>query len=231
MKNHYSFKQAKEKSGQLEYRGISDPLARFLFDQAALVPKNHAIVEIGSFFGYSTIFLAYGAMAGQQAKVHCIDPWGLPPSSKYSREKYTEGKQISEDTYTQFLRNIENASIADLVVAHRAYGHKFSKMWNPGVKIGLFFIDGDHSEWGAYADWYLYKKHLDDGATVVFHDYGHYEVASAIARIPGGVVKDPHVLGAGYKGNEAYAFRYHRDASKPIIELLHYWLLTLRKAR
>lgn len=207
-----TFEAALRQAQEARYHGISEPVARLLYASACDVPRHEAIVEIGSFVGYSTVFLGMGSRAGQGAMIHCLDAWGLPPSSMYSRDAYREKLAITNDTFAEFLTTITRAGVDGLVVPHQAYSHQYSRQWPAGMKIRLLFIDGDHSEWGAYADWYLYRPHLADGATVVFHDYGDPAVARAVRRIDRRMMGQGRTVGTGYQGREAFVFSYrHQD--------------------
>lgn len=205
-----TFEEALQKAQGVRYHGISEPVARVLYTSAQAVPRDEAIVEIGSFVGYSTIFLSMGSRAGQGARVHCLDAWGLPPSSAYSKDAYQEKLAITSETFEEFLGNMTRAGLEDLMVPHRAYSYAFSRSWPKAIRIGLLFIDGDHSEWGAYLDWFLYRPFLADGARVVFHDFGDPAVARAARRIEPDLIRDVQIVGTGYDGREALVFSYQR---------------------
>lgn len=191
------------------YHGISDALTRFLYEQASLVPSHQHIVEIGSFVGYSTIFLAGGGKAGFGAGVHCVDPWGLQPSSSYSAGEYADKLHIDDSVLKEFRGNIRRAGLEERVVEHRAYGHEEGLRWTRGPgSIGLLFIDGDHSEWGAFIDFHHWRAWLADNAYVVFHDFGDGQVTLACMRINRRCMRDARLVGSSYGGREALAFRY-----------------------
>ena len=221
-----TFEGAQRSASHVRYRGISDDVARLLYTSAQRAPKDQAILEIGSFVGYSTIFLGFGSRAGCGAVVHCLDAWGLPPSSTYSKEAYEEKCGIRHETFDEFLQNVQRAGVTDLVVPHRAYSTRYSRLWPVDLKIGLLFIDGDHSEWGAYADWFLYRPYLADGARVVFHDFGDPAVTRAVRRIDAHLIGDGRIVGTGYQGREALAFSYRRDDRPDWRGSMHYAALS-----
>ena len=225
-----TFEEAQRAASRVRYRGISDDVARLLYASAQRVPSGQAILEIGSFVGYSTIFLGFGSRSGSGARIHCLDAWGLPPSSAYSQDAYAEKLGIVHETFDEFRRNVQQAGFEDLVVPHRAYSYRYSRLWPVDLKIGLFFIDGDHSEWGAYADWFLYQPHLADGATVVFHDFGDPAVARAVRRIDHRAIRNARVTGSGYKGREAFVFTYRRVDGPSWRAVASYWHLSMWNA-
>ncbi|MBI2174003.1 MAG: class I SAM-dependent methyltransferase [Candidatus Omnitrophica bacterium] len=203
-----SFEEIIKIAARVRYRGISESVARLLYTVARAVPATQAIVEIGSFVGYSTAFLGFGAKSGFGAKVHCLDAWGLPASSLYSQDAYHDKLAINSSTLDEFLGNIRSFGLEEMIVTHRVYSYRFSELWPKEQLIGLLFIDGDHSEWGAFADWFLYRPYLADGATVIFHDYGDPAVERATRQVGPRFIKDARILGTGYKGREALALTY-----------------------
>ena len=225
-----TIEEALRVAATVRYRGISDQVARLLYASAQAVPPTQVIVEIGSCIGYSTIFLGFGSRNGAGARVHCLDAWGLPPSSAYSRDAYQEKLAIRYETFEEFLQNVRGAGLTDLVIPHRAYSHRYSRSWPGDLKIGLLFIDGDHSEWGAYADWFLYRPYLADGARVVFHDFGDPAVERAIRRIDSRAIRDGRVVGSGYKGREAFVFTYRHAGRSSWREAASYRQLCLWNA-
>ena len=75
---------------------------KLLFNLAKSCAGRGVIVEIGSWKGKSTIWLAKGSQAGQNAKVYAIDPHA--GTSEHRRQ----GK-IS--TFEEFERNISQAGV------------------------------------------------------------------------------------------------------------------------
>jgi predicted O-methyltransferase YrrM len=72
----------------LSKRRLPDREARALFGLAYAGPGEGAIVEIGSFIGRSTIYLAKGAMAAGRERVTAIDPHIIPPRSTERRRTW-----------------------------------------------------------------------------------------------------------------------------------------------
>ena len=101
MNNHkealekYSFEAAAEIVAEFSYKGVTEPLARQMYEWARQVGAEQAIVEIGCFVGCSTIFLGYGALSGKGTRLYCIDPWGLPASTEYSQNAYQPVDEVA----------------------------------------------------------------------------------------------------------------------------------------
>jgi predicted O-methyltransferase YrrM len=141
-------------AGQIE-GWLSEPQGRALYAAAAACSGRGAIVEIGSWKGRSTVWLAHGAaVAGQ--KVLAIDP------HVGSRE------DPHERTLDAFLANLERAgaaaSVEPLVMTS---AEAVRRIDGP---VELLFVDGDHSPEGARSDADRWLPRVMEGGTVMFHD-------------------------------------------------------------
>lgn len=134
---------------------LSDAQGRALFEAAASTTGRGLIVEIGSWKGRSTTWLAMGArLAGR--RVWAID------RHRGSRE------DPSADTSQEFLDNLQRAGVADVVDPLVMTSEEAAAQI--GDPIELLFIDGDHSNEGARRDAELWLPRLVEGGTVMFHD-------------------------------------------------------------
>ena len=133
---------------------LSDAQGEALF-AAASRPHPGAIVEIGSWQGRSTIWLAAGArFAGRH--VFAVD------LHEGSRE------DPSARTYDQFIENLRAADLLSVVtpLVMRSSA-AVSRVADP---VDLLFIDGDHSIAGARSDAEAWLPRVREGGTVMFHD-------------------------------------------------------------
>lgn len=118
-----------------------------------------SIVEIGSYIGGSSSFLASAA----KEKIgigYCIDTW--------KNEGMCEGLK---DSYNAFIRNTK--PYEDWIVPLRGKSVEMTKNFNKN--IDLLFIDGDHSYEAVKSDVEAWLPKLKEGAIVIFHDYGWAE--------------------------------------------------------
>jgi len=123
------------------------------------------IVEIGSYLGASAC--CFGAALKKQGFgcVYCVDTW--------ANDAMDDGKW---DTFAEFTAN--TAPFAQRIVPVRGMSADVaSRIREP---IDLLFIDGDHSYEGVKADWAAYAPLLAPGATVVFHDYVAWSIATSL---------------------------------------------------
>lgn len=121
------------------------------------------VVEIGSFLGASTTFLASALQ--NTSKVYCIDTW-MNDAMSYGQERDEQSDR--RDTYEEFLAN--TAGYKDCIIPLREKSNLAVSMLPSDLKIDLLFIDGDHSYDGVLSDWMTYSPLLADESIVIFHD-------------------------------------------------------------
>jgi predicted O-methyltransferase YrrM len=127
---------------------------------ASQVPADQAIVEIGSYTGKSSCFLAYGAERGNGVTVHCVDLWDL--GSQPNAHKYATATVL--ETFTARTAKLN-------VCPHKASSADAAAAWT-GPAVGLLFIDGMHTYEGVMADIGAWLPHMAPDGLVTFHDYG-----------------------------------------------------------
>jgi len=133
---------------------------RTLFDLARLCKGKGVIVEVGSWKGKSTIWLAHGSKQGPNAPVYAIDPH---TGSTQTQELIGQGY-----TYPEFEANIKKAGIEDIVVPLIMTSEEAVKEFQEPVE--LVFIDGDHSYEMVKLDFELWFPKLIMGGIMAFHD-------------------------------------------------------------
>jgi cephalosporin hydroxylase len=118
-------------------------------------------VEIGSYCGRSTVFLAEAA-ADAGVTVFAVDPHQGNPEMAPGRECHHPEVWTRENGSLSVLLD----SVADHpnVVPVVSTGHRFAES---GVRPGFVFIDADHSYQGCKADWELWSERCD---MIAMHD-------------------------------------------------------------
>lgn len=121
--------------------------------------KGAVLVEIGSYLGASSCFLAAAAHE-RDGILHCVDTW--------NNEGMTEGQR---DTWEEFCQN--TLPFSDKIISHRGKSTEIAKMFKS--KIDLMFVDGDHNYEMCKADIGAWLPHMKKGGILIMHDYGWAE--------------------------------------------------------
>jgi MMP 1-O-methyltransferase len=125
-----------------------------------------AIVEIGSWMGRSTAWLAAGSLARNRERVHAVDTFDGGPALK--KDDYPVLKEHGT-TYHAFEQNLERVGLIDHVEPVVSDSLAAAAQWDGGA-IRLLFIDGDHSYEAARADLEAWLPHVAPGGYIAFDD-------------------------------------------------------------
>jgi len=131
---------------------------------ASTVPVHLAIVELGSWKGKSTAWLASGSRVGQGAHVYAVDHW--VGSSEHQHLFWEPGAT----TFPEFESNMEWLGLGDIVTPITGKTAEVAKTWDKDV--GLLFIDAAHDYESVKADFLAWSPFVVAGGWVVFHDAG-----------------------------------------------------------
>lgn len=156
--------------------------ALFLY-RKAVECKGH-IIEIGSFQGKSTVFLALGARENGM-KVFAIDP---------HKDTYLhEGKY--KDSSSDYFKNLLNYDVRFNVDSYLDFSYNVNEKFHDGV-YSMLFIDGDHSYDSVKQDFELYFPKLRNGGLVCFHDYGniHWEGVTKFVNETKPILKEFNII-------------------------------------
>lgn len=139
---------------------LSDSEGNLLFDLAYRCLGKGVIVEIGSWKGKSTIWLAKGSGQGRHIPVYAIDPHVGSPEHKAMFDKV--------NTLAEFKANIKNAQVDDivhpLVMSSQEAAQTFDK------PVEFIFIDGAHEYEFVALDFQLWFPKVIPGGIMAFHD-------------------------------------------------------------
>lgn len=148
---------------------VTDPEGRLLYRLAQRC-KNGCIVEIGSWKGRSTIWLARGSQAGLNKAVYAIDPHiGTPTHEQYGNEA----------TLDEFVANIASAGVLETVTPYVTTSEEASKGWKEAVE--LLFIDGRHDYTSVLFDFLSWTPYLVPNGIVALHDTVGYDGPHRVA--------------------------------------------------
>jgi hypothetical protein len=143
---------------------ISPVVGRALHRLAARVQVTQAIVELGSYKGKSTCYLAAGAQQGGGAHVWAVDAWDLRGNTG-GRHRFAD-----ETVRDHFAAQVNRAGVAAQVTPIRAFSTVAAGLWS-GLPVGLLYVDASHFYDDVIGDFVTWSRHLAPSAVVVFDDY------------------------------------------------------------
>lgn len=148
---------------------ITPEIGRTLYEYARLIDPRQPIVELGSYRGASTCWLAAGRRDAALAAgtvdfppVYAVDAWS---SDVTAWSRYIRPALIGEFN-SQLLKH----ELMIYVSPQQGLTTEVAVTFTD-APIGLLYIDADHSEEAALADFYAWQPHLAYNATVIFDDY------------------------------------------------------------
>lgn len=130
---------------------------RTLHDLAAALPPNARVLEVGSYLGASTCYLAAGLTRGQ-GWLYCVDTW--------QNETMPDGQR---DTYSEFLANTRPLASRLTTIRKRSDQLLASDIPTP---LQLAFIDGAHDYASVRGDFETVAQCLSADGLIAFHDFG-----------------------------------------------------------
>jgi SAM-dependent methyltransferase len=132
------------------------------------------VVEIGSWKGRSTIALALALPSSSHGEVIAIDP------HVGSREAELLG-MTPGDTYSEFVRNIGAAKVANRVRVRRSNARD-ARAGVGDASVDVLFLDGSHVHEHVLRDIDEWTTALRPGATLAVNDWSIPDVWSALRR-------------------------------------------------
>jgi MMP 1-O-methyltransferase len=142
-----------------------------LYRAAREVSHLGPVLEVGSYCGRSTIFLAAGVRDAGGSVVYSIDHHRgseeHQPGEEYHDERLVDAAG-NVDTLGAFRATIARAGLEDTVVPIVGSSTVVAKGWS--TPLGLVFIDGGHSAEAATSDYESWAPHVRAGGSLAIHD-------------------------------------------------------------
>ena len=152
----------------------SFPERGYLYQLAADAPPDAQVIEVGSWMGASTCFLAAG-LRGPGARILAVDNFqGLSTCGEDAAWYQRHFRRLGgESTLAIFRANAAALGfsarmepvVSDSLAAARSLADRRGK-------IDLVFIDGDHSHAACAADIAAWTPFVKPGGVIAFHDFG-----------------------------------------------------------
>lgn len=132
---------------------------RYLFEKVASLPEDALVVEIGSYYGRSSVCLGLACL-GTRRKLICIDPWVLTELGEF-------------DIYGKWEANVVRCGLAEHVVPLRGRSQDVLSRWGElvgGAPIDFIFIDGWHEYGPCLQDFQQAFSLVKQGGWIALHD-------------------------------------------------------------
>jgi hypothetical protein len=158
----------------LEAKGfLTEAEGMRLFDLAMESSRLAPCLEIGSYCGKSTLFLAEGCRASGQHPLFAIDHHQGSEEQQFGQAYFDpeifDAEEGIVNTLGCFMKNVRGAGLEDWVIPIVARSHHIGRYW-PGAELGLVFIDGGHSELDVFRDFHLWSPQVMSGGYLCLHD-------------------------------------------------------------
>jgi MMP 1-O-methyltransferase len=128
---------------------LADEEAEALYDLARACTGSGVIVEIGSWYGKSTICLGLGSRAGNGVRIFAVDPHG-------------------DHRFGDFQANLERVGIQDLVTPIRSLSQPAADDFQHPIE--LLWVDGSHEYDLVKEDFQKWVPKIVEGGVVALHD-------------------------------------------------------------
>jgi predicted O-methyltransferase YrrM len=146
----------------------------YLFQLASDLPADAQVVEVGSWMGASTCFIA-GGLKGTAPKIFAVDNFqGLSTCGEdaawYNRHFRQLGSNSTLEIFKANFATLGFASRSEPVVSDSLAAAQ--KLEAKRGAIDFIFIDGDHSYEACKADIAAWAPFVKRGGSIAFHDFG-----------------------------------------------------------
>ena len=144
---------------------------RALYDAAAEYCRRGPVLEIGSYCGKSTIYLAAAASAAGQLVVTVDHHRGSEehqPGWEYHDPGLVDAATGRLDTLPRLRATLAAAGVEDHVVVVVGRSADVAGLWR--APLGMVFIDGGHTEQAAVTDYEGWAPWVAPGGMLAIHD-------------------------------------------------------------
>jgi len=129
------------------------------------------VLEIGSYCGKSTIYLAAAARPHHQLTITVDHHRGSEehqPGWEYHDPAMVDQQAGIIDTLPRLRETLHKAGLEDDVVVIVARSATAARAWQ--TPLGMLFIDGGHTDEAAQADYGGWARHIAPGGALAIHD-------------------------------------------------------------
>jgi len=142
-----------------------------LYATAAAYASRGPILEIGTYCGKSTIYLAAAARQAGQLVITVDHHHGSEenqPGWEYHDPTLVDERTGRLDTLPGFRGTLAGAGLEDQVIAVVGRSAQLAGLWR--APLGMLFIDGGHTDEAAQADYANWSPWVAPGGALAIHD-------------------------------------------------------------
>ncbi len=142
-----------------------------LYEVAVAAGRVGPLVEIGSYCGKSTLYLAAAARVAGTTVVTVDHHRGSEehqPGWAYHDPELVDPHVGRLDTLPALRRTLAAAGVEDVVIAVVGRSQDVAALWGPPA--GMVFVDGSHTDAAAQRDYACWAPHVAPGGYLVIHD-------------------------------------------------------------
>ena len=155
-----------------EARGFMPPAEGLaLYRTAAGYANVGPVLEVGTYCGKSTIYLASAASQAGQVVVTVDHHHGSEenqPGWEYHDASLVDPRTGRLDTLPFFRATLTGLGLDDDVIAIVGRSAEVARLWR--APLGMLFIDGGHTEAAAQADYEGWAPRVAPGGALAIHD-------------------------------------------------------------
>jgi predicted O-methyltransferase YrrM len=150
---------------------MPDEEGRALHDAALASKGSGPLLEIGSYLGRSTLYLA-GAARARHTQLIAVDHHRgseeHQPGWEYHDPSLVDRDSGLLDTFPGFRRAITRAGVTDVVVPVVAPAELLAAAWHG--PLAMVFLDGSHTDESAQRDYECWAGKISAGGVLAIHD-------------------------------------------------------------
>lgn len=135
-------------------------------------------VELGSWRGLSTAFMAAGLRDAGRGTLYAVDTW-QGTDNEPLHAQLLEG-YAHDQLYNEFLGNMKHCAVDAQVVPLRTTTREAALAWTHGRCISVLHIDAGHDYTQVREDFELWSPLVVDGGLIVFDDVPTWEGPSRV---------------------------------------------------
>jgi MMP 1-O-methyltransferase len=142
-----------------------------LYRAAAAYAPAGPVLEIGTYCGKSTVYLAAAARQAGQPVITVDHHHGSEenqPGWEYHDPSLVDPRTGRLDTLPHVRATLGGARLEEDVIVVVGWSARVARLW--AAPLGLLFIDGGHTGTAAQADYEGWARHVAPGGALAIHD-------------------------------------------------------------